>query len=709
MNSKLILAESVTIVALLCAIAILPSLATEASNNTHTIAHRANSSSLSIPSNNQRPPTNPSNTTYITPIQPVRQASNVSSTFGNAPDGSIFRPALLSSLLARRTSKRPSIEKEASESSPIKFGASDQEDEEEEVTQTIELPLQPQPSMDDTDDSNNNASPEDDDDSESGSSLVLPSGNRFEQSDQPTSKQRKSFGQTNAQTLKMLLASNQNRKQRMRSHPRFVSTNLKPEASLTLSNTEMSSILNDREAPEGYRSRELAGEGVHVGEELSQLGAAASSSVYPSQGLESSPFDVASFGHSSGSLPYHAEPGMSNPMAFGGHRLINAESAGGFSHRFGALDDERLMQQPNGFNELNYNNHVHQNGLMGAGSADPSAYAYSSGLLRASSGGGEFGNAHTSGFYGHHDHAFARGFNSRPSLDRDASEIIGGGGGGSSFDSYDTQRSSGFDPYAQNSARLHHMATSHEPNQYNAPFSPSSFRGEESSGPQYHQHYPMSDEAALAEHAYGAPIGANSLQQRSGHTDSSGEMIGPLSPIVPTADELPDSLVAASNGGRDHFLRLPQDKSVGVANGEPRSRAPVSFGRRSNRVDDPSLQAANSKPSYDEDETTTITTDDQTAADEQGADMDETLANNGREQPEQRINLARLVRPSVEFERVGSAGYLGPTKLSGPQQVRDSQRKKLVKKTLTIDSRELGASYQDPAENPAHRGKFIID
>lgn len=615
----------------------------EASGNNNTANHTTEAIQTHL---------GPGNGSYPNSVMLQERKENVTNvTFGNAAATSILRPALFDNLLTKRPWKTASSKLTESIGFRPKDEIKDQaEDEEEEVTQTIELPFQQQPEEEQVE-SVDEGSPE------SESSTI-----QHEQL-------KENFGRLNgrkgklplgasSQALSMLLRQRANGVQRDHRDRGYLAGNLKPEASLTLSSAEMSSILHDREGPEGYRSRELMSDGVVIGEEQPRLGTAASAH-YQS---DYSPFGMGG-GLPGAGLPYGETVG---PVGFGPQRLMNAESehyGSGFNHRFGSLEDERMLHQSNGFNEMGY----------GAGSG---------GLMRSPSGS-EFEGVHTSGFYGHHNQGLDTGFSHHPGLDSHASEIAGGGG----YDSYESPRSSPMEGYYGATGGRLQMAKSQMSDFHHHGFPPSSYGSDESMNGLHHG--PSSEESA-----YG--LNARSLLQRSG--DGYGKLM-PLSPIIPTSDELPGSMGAASNGG-DQFLRAPHQgssKSRQIYRPDTSTRQVISS---SKQIDTP--QRASMSPKNEEEEYEPIG-EEQSDSEDTGSMQSQEFTN----QRDQFLRAAQESGPSVEFARIGSAGYLGPVRVD-PQPVPEGSKKKLIKK-ISMEPREAQVIYDDPVDNPAHRGKYIIE
>lgn len=595
------------------------------------------------------------------------ESTKINSTeYGNSVADSIFRPALFNNFLSRRPQKQEGGRSRLRSRKNKKEQANEEEEEgEEEVTQTIELPLS-------YPDEKSASSMEESYKSESNQAFRHP----YEMSDQHIGRQRNEIGSTkDIQTLQRLLEKQHS----SRDSRRLLMSNLKPEASLTLSNTEMGSILHDREGPESYRSRELAGEGVHVGEEPPRLGTSASG-LYPMDSVDTGALPINDYGSSS-------FPQTENPINFGYQRLMNAESEAysrGFAQRFGSIgNDERLMHQPNEYNEVNspYGPGHHEVGDFGQ-----------SGLLRASTGS-EYGNTHLNGFYGQHNpSAFAGPFGGQPLLDRHASELVGG-----PHDAIERQRALATDSYYP-PARFSN-ARSYEMNNHNFP--PSSYGTEESVNNHYHGQT-LSDEVALNEHGFNNLPGVHGFHQRNGRSDESVNL-EPLSPVINTADEIPGSLGAASNNG-DHFIEPIKRTVLGNRNGDI-IRQPTSTGQSGTASRHPDERQLSSRRP--------IETGDETIVGETQQDNPESEVETDPNQSGQQENMENVQQtvwrrePSVEFVRVGSAGYMAPSKLFEHHQPKKNVETLLIKKT-SFDDR-YGESYRDPAENPAHRGKYIID
>lgn len=230
------------------------------------------------------------------------------------------------------------------------------------------------------------------------------------------------------------------------------------EASLQLTSTEIGSLLNDREAPEFYRERELNGDGVLVGEEPasratsvsnSRLGRAASG-PYGTHYMGDYGPSGAGFGGNGFGGGGEGFDGGENAAAIYRQRLMQAASedgygggaGGGFNQRFGQqsfggggdelgmghgggsrhADGSGLMQSPNEFNqvnsyqsgfggEANYMGSQGQyhgtgagefspnSGLLRAGSEGPFGSSFNQNLL-STGGGGEFNGAGMGDFSG---------------------------------------------------------------------------------------------------------------------------------------------------------------------------------------------------------------------------------------------------------------------------------------------------------------------
>lgn len=453
-----------------------------------------------------------------------------------------------------------------------------------------------------------------------------------------------------------------------------------PQESMRLTRTEIDGLLNDREGPAFYREREQGGQGVIIGEQ--KLGTASSDRL---PGLSMSAFRP-------GGLPDHPD------SYFTQNRLMNSATeelgASGFHHRFGhsgmgdhtgfyGHHDGRLMQSPAHTSEYN------ELGHMGAHSPEYGAnyghensdYGPSSGMLRA--GSGDYGPA--GGFEGSTDgfnptSGFsASGYPGSPMLDRHASELYGPS---SSPEHYGGYNAFGSGYYGH--GRLM-SAGSHRPDEYSSRFGAIPF-----------------DQRGFANQArlmlQGNSMISNNIAQTGGR-------IVPLSPEIPT-----DELSSASA-----MRESPSDPAE--------SRRPVSDQEQTDQVhepieDDPTATGEasgdggqqNDQTSFDEHQQSTDGSKSDIQDHSNGYNRYMAPRNEGSEDQSGHslvLNVPPPIaesRPTVEFSRTGSAGYLAPNSKSNLRGYND--RSKFVKKT----SRQVGSEDNyDPANNPAHAGKYMID
>lgn len=389
--------------------------------------------------------------------------------FGEQTADSLFRPSFLKGLLGnQKKGEKDESDSKGAASDNNNSGSSnsddDDDDDEEEVTQTIVMPIKQQDQL-------------------------APGATSAASAAQTVigAKQLEDF-QTNPTSLYSSHASNRHMQHRLQHHPNMnggaggngaggyilpkvpgspprlgipTQPSLRTSASFRLSNQEINGILNDREAPELYKEREVLGDGVAVGEEpISQqrLNSAASTI-----GGGHRPYTSASnqFGPFNGAYPMS----YGNPLF--NNRLMQSPSedpsSNGFNHRFGSGFSSmggyggveqmggpgRLSQSAAEFNEMNYYGNAGYGGGGGGSGFGNGDFSPNSGLLRAGSGdyygggGGGMGNPNfdnmggAGGFGSMGAHRLGMGASSQmggygdsPMLDRHASEIYGGGSEG---------------------------------------------------------------------------------------------------------------------------------------------------------------------------------------------------------------------------------------------------------------------------------------
>lgn len=695
-------------------------------------------------------------------------ASNDTKSFAGQTAGSLLRPSFLTSLFRPRTSSLQQqaqsdgdSDQEASSSaggdsdqtSPDGNSSSNGGDDEEEVTQTIVVPVNEagEPTNGDSIDSSDlgDGAESVKTSSESLSSYGLDAAKLLRQHQKSLQQQQRYQKRKQEQKQLLTAAAMMSMLHRQQStQPTSIASQLlqsglqpKPAASLQLSKTEISSILNDREAPDFYRERELNGDGVVVGEEPeSRLRAAASGDPYSSSSSVGGGGGLDLSGSSFGQLHGQHFGGLTESEFNGGQlnhgsSLLHAASDGGsFNHRFGSLGDGelggghstggRLMQSPNEFS-----NQISSHGFAGMGSYEGSAgnaLDYNqAGLLRASSGAGDFGGPQDdySGGAGFHHHNQASG-GYHHQLDRHASELSSGFGsgeyhpGGSSGHEFPTGGGlHGGDPSGRLYAAGSHLGHSQGGSDIGA------YGGNFNSYPGYHQTLgqsesssmfnqqgaggggsPMSDEQALYENGFVAS-NRNDMMLRLG---SSSNKLRPLSRIIPMASgksQETSLLKTASETDQQRSINNQQ-----VTGDSPKPTAEVH-----EALDD---EAAAPGDEHDDDDDQDSSEDQQQQQQEQQQhqhqhqqDTGDDQANNLRQQSQQ---AAASYSPRVEFSRVNSAGYLGPKRLfvaasqKKLQQEEQQRRAQFAKKSTSSTSvRQSGRG--DHYENPAHAGKYIID
>lgn len=681
------------------------------------------------------------------------------------PEASLLRPSFIRGLLGSH--KRPGG---GSGAGRYKYKEANDDDDMEEVTQTIMVPIKQ---------------------SEGGQ----------------TNGRSKSFGAgSGIQSQETSVPS--------RNHPKELSTTHPlAEASLQLTSTEIGGLLNDREAPEFYRERELNGDGILVGEEPvarpgdSSSSASSSLSSSPNSRLgmaASGPFGsqfMGDYGPSSG--PGAGFDGGDNAAAIYRHRLAQAASeegysggGGSFNHRFGHQSfggggaDELgmaaagggnfggggLMQSPNEYSEVNSYNQGYGgggNGFMGAQGQYPGSggdYSPNSGLLRAGSEG-SFG---VGGSFGQ---GMGMGGGAGGPLEM-AAAGYGGGGGGEFGSGPMGEFGGGQGAYygGSGSGRL----------QAHASYNP-------------YMAGPSEADYASRFGFNGAGMGANSFgmdqrgfasqnnhqimsqrlhQAASSGGRSQGGRLMPLTPVVPMAEELAGAMQPSglSSNQRDQVAQGPgqmtrTNQMMGSSHGS-------AMGRGSHQVhealeddptdvsqaDDNSGSEHNSDNSFDGPSGSfgpgagSSEGIGNNAGNEMNGMVTSTMSSNQRDQfagatkaagygpsfvlnvpppSEQSGYMQRAQRglsqqQMVEFSRVGSAGYLGPSMSPDSSASHQHGHSMLAKKfgdhhrsaafgpsgqeEASDESDESGDessssafSSSSGADNPAHAGKYIID
>lgn len=680
--------------------------------------------------------------------------------FGEQAASSLFSPSFLKGLLSTQKSSNGGREQ---------TGGSNEE-EEEEVTQTIVMPISgPQAAMTsnqvETDDHIQVANPSA---AYGGRShqLTMFANNNQQQFMHPYHLQAR---QNNQNRLALAVKDSQ----------------LQPEASLQMSRTEMNQLLNDREAPDFYREREVNGDGVIVGEEQPRLGTAASNMG----GVG---------GYGSGSFPMSGSS-FDGGDSFGNNRLLQSPSedtgfggsGAGFNHRFGSsgfgnsVDDlgssigahsGKLMQSPAEFNEMgagvnSFGGHGEARNFGGYGQGDFS----NSGMLKAGSSSGEFdgtemSQGYDSGFDGRGMSMHSGGgYSNSPVLDRHSSELYGLGFNQGHF-------SSDFGP--SHSGRLMGAGSTH-PNSFGSSRMPFGSGG----GDEYTTRFGAASSMGSNGQGFansnnmmmrGNSMITNSMQDTSGlgmmrepssesgisGNGGRGGKLRPLSPIIPVAEEVGSAsnyreISSEKGGSRDQFGNPNSYQQRGQSNQpqvheslEDDPTSPVDTGddseSSSNQFESTTSgvgQGMNSDGSDGTstngnlgDETTTASIHEVQPRTSRASDM-------GQQGPSLVLNVppsnidneySQYQSPSnnqnrqqmVEFSRVGSAGYLAPSfrtesstsaaEITQPSSQQSyGLRQKILKKTsgfMSLDGHDQPQkdSY-DPAENPAHAGKYIID
>lgn len=650
--------------------------------------------------------------------------------FGEQTSDSLFRPSFFKGLLGGGSSSQD----KPSDEQP--------EEEEEEVTQTIEVPMTQAVSGSDAGGLTAAGSKHSTKAAKAAAKLHLNQANLLR------SFKRKRHQQQQQQ--QMMLAAGQ----RPGFHPSEIQP--KPEASFRLSHSEMNNILNDREAPEFYKERETVGDGVMVGEEQPRLGTAASDRMHgPGPGMMGG--YMGGFGGGGFSGGSYADQRL--------HQAGSGDpSMGGFNHRFGHQgfgrggdmgdDDEvnsaergRLMQSPNEFNEMS----SHAAGYGHSGSYGPMDYSPQSGYLRA--GSGDY-NEHHEGGFGHS--GMSGGYPSSPMLDRHASEMYGPGSGGFGGSS-GFGRGFGSDGFGMQGAgyggRLHQAGSHIGDAGFGSGMHSSGFGSDDYSSRFGHSGFANSNNMMMR----GNSMRSNSMDDSVGRLRQSGSRNGPklmpLTPVVPVAEELgpngfPDPMLherdSMRSGSRARQHKSKQQPEVyealdeDIGPGDTSESEENSTQVEGNANDDP-----DDGPSTDESIATTMATDGGSQPSSgKGSSQRSTKSGlgNGRSVPsfsaatpgseqDNSFTAANAFRPHVEFNRVGSAGYLPPNmpdssdRFNGRAGSARPQRQRLLKKTSGFlvhsnvqqqqqqahrSSARDGSDY-DPAENPAHAGKYIID
>lgn len=671
------------------------------------------------------------------------------SQFGDQPASSIFRPSFLRGLLGAGGRDQQQQQAQASQQQQQQSSANQDDDQEEEVTQTIMMPISQQ-----------------EHDAKNG---VVSSAKQQRGSDDDDSMQR----QLAAEALKQQPAATELLDESQSSrHPGFlmhhspaaaaVAAGLDPKAaaSLQLTSTEINQLLNDREAPDMYRDRELHGDGVMIGEEQqSRLGTAASDRHFgahygPGAHYDGAaaprPFPAASEGYSSGGFDHRF--GMAGGAeGYGGGGGGDAHSEALAGHHGG-----RLMGSPNEYNEV----HAGASYGGGAGGAEgfygggdggrgamPLDYAQS-GMLRAGSGeygggGGEggFGGSHESAGYYPGAHLLGAGGESyNPGLEKHASELYGGGGGGGG--------GYGQSEFAGGASHMGHTGM---------PIDASGLYGEQSHrlmSAGSHAGYGAGGEADEYSGArfggHGAEMGAygggggglpydhrgfaasHTNMVRGGEgSDASGKIV-PLSPVIPVAEELGGGgpnyggpLEGESSSKKDMYSKHPAGLKPQVHEplndedtepGEPRSTSAQHGSQANSNADDAEDSESDSSgtsgvtsmpdgyssttPLSVRQRTNSYADDNNTSRGGGG----HSIVLNMPPPSDHKLGPA----PGVEFARIGSAGYVAPNVVHNYHS--RQQHSRFNKKTaMSQQSRAHQHDDYDPADNPAHAGKYIID
>jgi len=566
-----------------------------------------------------------------------------------------------------------------------------------------------------------------------------------------------------------------------------------PEASLQLTSTEINNILNDREAPEFYREREVNDDGVLVAEEQPRAGAAASDLVH---------------GPAPGGSPYASAPFGAKGRGFVNQQLSHAASEGsglgGFNHMFGQElaggadfgptgQDGKLMQSPNSFNEFVAGADLGQGAFAGSNEDSPN-----SGLLRAGSGDFAGPMEGGSGFYGYGgggglSAGASAGYPNSPILGRHSSELYGAGmgGGGGGFGPMSSPGAEFGSAY--NGAQLT-SAGSHQPEAGSFPYG----------ADEYSNRFGRS-EYALDQRGFTTQnnmlLQGNSMQSNTMHEGERGGLpqgprrgskLMPLSPVIPIPEEVSSPSMSSQSSSypremstldheanrysqfryrqqasaSDEFATQNQQSAEFRQQQQQQQQAPQVHEALDDDVASEALEGnqelgggsmsasqSSGQDSYSgqgepgagsEDEPTPST---MASVHEMRSRSANSETGNGHSlvlnvPPPSNDNSIRYNespgRQAVEFRLVGSAGYLAPS-LSRPneeaeeeeQQQRGAeglargpmQGQRFTRKTsANLEGREERSSQQgpnaqqqalsadyDPADNPAHAGKYIIE
>lgn len=621
--------------------------------------------------------------------------------FGDQVSSSLFRPLFLKGLLGGQ--------QKSSSGQPA-------EEEEEEVTQTIMMPMNGQQAM--------------------ASQQQVSEGEDQTQADPSSSYATKSHGGSYAHHMQQLSPHHHAMAHR--------EVQPKPEASFQLSKTEMNNLLNDKEAPEFYKEREVNGEGVLVGEEQPRLGTAAS--------------NIGAGGGGGYSMPGAAFEGADNFSPGGRLQQSSSEdygSRGGFNHRFGhsfGSSDEfnppmgthsgRLMQSPAEFSEVNSASGFGEGRHFGPSSYGPGYdqgdFSPHSGMLKAGSNeydGNEIGSSYDGAFDGRG--MSAGGYHS-PGLDRQNSELYGSGFNQGHFSGEFSSPGHG---------RLMGAGS-------NVPGSFGSSRMPFGADDEYSTRFGMGGGAGFGHQGFanqnnmmmrGNSMMTNSMQDTNGfrmrEKASGGNKLMPLSPIIPVAEEV---------GSASNYREVSSDKSrdqFGVVGPRQVSQPQV----HESLEDDPTSPAdtGDDESSSGQYESNGAGVQGQETGDNlNGSVGDETIATTtasvhemqaraakgetGQQGPSLVLNVpppnidnsfSQPMRAGAEFSRLGSAGYLAPSMRSETSSLNSELtpgqsyklKQRILKKANGFMSSSNGHMQQqqqreyDPAENPAHAGKYIID
>lgn len=544
-------------------------------------------------------------------------------------------------------------------------------------------------------------------------------------------------------------------------------------ASLQLTRAEIGGLLNDREAPEFYREREMTGDGVLLAEErLPTFGSRQSSLSTPTRlgAAASGPFGTMSgeggyYGNGMGSMSGLESDGA----AFYRHnRLSQAASEGaygaglsGFNHRFGGAGGESdlgpyggagaggLMQAPNEFSELSSmgtagryaGESFGQHHGYGGGAGD---YSLQSSLLRAGSEGMYAGDP-PSGFMG------ASGL-----LDIAAASAYRGGGGefmgGSSFygpgEAGQLQAHASYNPYAQS------MVAGRFGQMPGDSFGPAGELGDD------HRSFASQNNLQV-------------LRASQPNSNLGGGGITQFKPTIPLNDglqavgggggsqpssELSHQLEQANVGRRQQLLQLEQREQQMREQFMPKTRATPAQGEVHEAVEeDPTDASEAEEPVTSRHEqigyeaTTAASSDSEEQVSTRsppgagGSGAEQQFAQSNGElgaaslvlnvPPPQADRQGTPMSHLVEFSRDSTAGYLGPrsnllAKKSGPSQEQQRHRPRHHHHNRHRQQAEPGPGEEEetdgeeaggeesqgaqvgshePLNNPAHAGKYIID